>query len=117
MSTGEARSARPSLAPLSPEARTTIDQVREITARYFCGRNLNSVQPQTSLADLQGDELDLYELAMECEERYGIHFSEDAFDRLMGGKEGAEALRLVTMSRLACMVDELKRTGSKSSDR
>jgi acyl carrier protein len=102
--------SEPALPPLSPESRTTLDQVREITARYFCGLEMSRVQPSTSLADLQGDELDLFELAMEFEERYGIEFSEEALERIMGGKEGPEAMQLVTMTRLARMVDELKRT-------
>jgi acyl carrier protein len=103
----------PSLPPLSPESRTTLDQVREITARYFCGRELSRVQPSTSLADLEGDELDLFELAMEFEERYAIQFSDEAYERLMGGKEGQEGLRLVTMARLARMVDELRRPATQ----
>jgi acyl carrier protein len=111
MSTG---GGRPALPPLSPQAVTTLDQVREITARYFCGRELSSVKPTTSLADLDGDELDIFELAMEFEERYGVHFTDEAFERRTGGKEGPEALRLVTMSRLARMVDELKQQASST---
>ena len=72
----------------------------------------SSVNANTSLGDLNADELDFVELVMELEEHFNITIPDETADALLGS-DRETGLKQVTMAKLAAVVDERRMAGRK----
>ena len=83
---------------------STVDQVCDIAARQF-HTNRSEIHPSTSLADLDGDDLDCVELIMELEQHFHVSLDDDELEAV---SEDENWLNKITMGKLAAAVERQK---------
>lgn len=83
---------------------STVDQVCDIAAKLF-HTDRSEIHPTTSLAELDGDDLDCVELIMELEEHFNVSIDDDEFEAV---SQDENWLDKITMGKLAAAVDRQK---------
>jgi acyl carrier protein len=113
-------SSRPMSPAISNEDTGDItEQVCNIVAKQMAV-DRSSVNPGTSLGDLNADELDFVELVMELEDHFQISIPDDAFAGATRNENWQEGKKKVTVASLIEVVNARRKqrlagTGSKSS--
>jgi acyl carrier protein len=83
------------------ESAATIDEVRTIVAELM-NVEQSDLTSDTSLEELDADDLDVVELVMELEDHFGISISDETAEGLVANMSN------VTLAKLAAIVDERK---------
>jgi len=103
------RQATPTVSSANPataQDSSTINRVCKVAAKQM-GLTISDVTPDTSLADLGADELDLVELVMQLEEEFDQPITDEAIAGVTASDASA-GYRKLTMSNLAALVDSPK---------
>lgn len=75
----------------------------------------SEIQPETTLADLEADELDFVELVMALEEQFQVTIDDEVVEGLTGTSDWREGMKKLTMSKLASAVEQQGNSGDSAS--
>lgn len=100
-----AEPASPVPVAASPASDATVAQVCATTAEMFDVQP-DEVTPETSLADLEADELDFVELVMELEDRFNVTIDDEVVEDLTGTSDWRQGMPSLTMTQLATAVEQ-----------
>ncbi|PQO25586.1 hypothetical protein C5Y96_23785 [Blastopirellula marina] len=97
--------ASPPPAATSPASDATVAQVCATTAVMFDVKP-GQVKPETSLADLEADQLDYVELVMTLEEKFNVMIDDEVIEDVTGTSDWQQGMKNLTMAKLASAIEQ-----------
>jgi len=107
------RTAQPA-AGASTSGSVSAAEVCSVVAEVL-GVKAGEISPETTLVELAVDDLDLVEIIMELEDKYGISISDEMIEREAGGAKIADLPKALKVANLVNLVSEAKKTNAAAT--
>jgi acyl carrier protein len=101
--------------PVTTVSRSSLDTEICGLVADMLGLKDGEVSPDKTLADLAADELDVVEIIMEIEDKYGISITDEAIGREAGGAKATDVAKSLKVSSLVKLVTEARKAGPKGT--